>query len=124
MANPPIRYCLFDLKVPIDIEKCPVETLIFEDKSGLKTIRPTSHKKTFDADMNSTESEDDDETPQGPCMSKDIVIELSDDEEFYVMPSLLKKAQKVAAPPPEDTEVEDSDIKQTEGKDQESKHGS
>ena len=69
-------------------------------------MRPTSTKK---ADM---ESENNTEThhPQDFHMSKGF-IELSD-EEPYNTPSVLKRTQKVAAPPPDNTEVEDSEAEE------------
>jgi hypothetical protein len=69
----------------------PLETLIFEDESGVKTTRP-SNKDTDKVEDNA-------------------VIELTD-EEPYVTPFLLgKKKRKVAPPPPpEDSEAENSEI--------------
>lgn len=45
-------------------------------------------------------------------MSKEPeVVEISDDEP-YITPFVLKRVRKAAPPPPDDTEVENSDIEQ------------
>jgi hypothetical protein len=78
------------------------ETLIFEDDSELKTIRPS--------DKNALEV-------KSGSRSHSRVIELSDsesdDQKTYVTPLLLKKKRNLA-PPPEETELEGehSEIKQ------------
>ena len=81
--------------------------MIYEDKSGLNTTRGINSPSNEDRD-----EVEDDKTP-GPWhsyTSKEF-IELSDNEEPYVTPfSLKNKIQKVVAPPPNDTEVEDPDI--------------
>lgn len=68
-----------------------LETLIFKDASGVKTIRPSNE------DVDKVED--------------NSVIELSD-EEPYVTPFKLQKKRRKVAPPPEDTEVEASEVEQ------------
>jgi hypothetical protein len=70
-----------------------LETFIFEDESGIKTGGPSNVDKV-----------------QGG--SHDAVIELSDDQEPYVTPFPLAKKKRKVAPPPEDTEAEQSDMEQ------------
>jgi hypothetical protein len=92
---------LFKFKLSTYID-CGLETIIFEEEFGVKTTNHTNSKKP------STASEDADEV-EG---SHEQVIELSDDEP-YVTPFLLgKKIRKVVAPPPDDSDVEDSEVEQ------------
>jgi hypothetical protein len=73
-----------------------LETLIFEDESGIGTIRPSNE------DVNGGSQ----------------VIELSDDnEELFVTPILLDKKKRRVAPVREGTEEEDSEVeRQLRGK--------
>ena len=73
------------------LKTIPPETLIYEDESGVKTTRPS------DKDVDKVGLED------------NAAIELSD-EEPYVTPFLLSKKKQKVAPPPEDTEAENSEI--------------
>ena len=78
------------------------ETLLFEDETGIKTIRPD---KAVPADRVKGGSHNE-------------VIELSDAsnqlEEPYVTPFLLEKKRRKVAPPPQagDTEPEHSEVEQ------------
>ena len=77
-----------------------LETLVFEDDSGLKTIRP-SDKNVLEVKSGSR--------------SQNRVIELSDSEseKTYVTPLLLKHKKRKVAPPPKDAEPEEhSEIEQ------------
>lgn len=81
----------------IDIEIFFLETLIFEDESGIKTKIPAG-----------VDSDEVDNTPR-PQGSPEP-IELTDDDEPYVSPFPLKKTRKVVAPPSDvadDTDVEE-----------------
>ena len=74
--------------------------------------RGINSKKPSNEDVDKVQAEGgDNKTPglQGSHMS---IIKSSDDEEPYVTPFLLeKKIQKVVTPPPDNTEAEDSEIK-------------
>jgi len=67
-------------------------------------------EKPSNEDMDKVEDEDNKTpVPRGSCISK----ELSEDEEPYITPFLLnKKIRKEVAPPPDDTEAEDSEIEE------------
>ena len=73
------------------LKTIPLETLIYEDELGVKTTRPS------DKDVDKVRLEN------------NAAIELSD-EEPYIMPFLLSKKKWKVAPPPEDTEAENSEI--------------
>ena len=84
--------------------------------------RSSINTKTPSNEVDDLEAEDrDDETsrPQGSHVSGEVVeISDDDDNEPYITPFLLeKKKGKLVAPPPDDTEGEESDIeKQLRGK--------
>lgn len=89
----------FDLKCQYAEEIIHLETLIYEDGSGVKTTRPNK-------DVDKVEHEGG---------FQNAVIELSDGdqlEESYVTPFLLQKKKRKIAPPPEETELEHSEVEQ------------
>lgn len=91
----------------------PLETLIFEDESGVKVRRLTNKGKPSNTDADHVESEENNKTPRPQASHVSEAIELSDSEEPYITPTLLtKKMRKVVAPSPNDTELEESEVEQ------------
>lgn len=93
--------------MPICWRKIKLETLLFEDRSGVKTTRPSNKKDTDKVKIEG-----------GSKKSAVQVVELSDsddashiDQEPYVTPFLLEKKRRKIAPAPEDTE-EESEVEQ------------
>lgn len=92
----------------------PLETLIFKDGSVVRTARGLGSKAPSN-EVHDSGVEGDNETPrpQGSHVSNEVVELTDDDEEPYITPfTLERKVRKAVAPPPIDTEVEDSDIEQ------------
>lgn len=82
-----------------------LETLIYEDGSGVKTTRPNKDVDKVDDEGGSQNADIElsDTTSRGDQL---------EEPEPYVTPFLLEKKKRKIAPPPEETEPEHSEVEQ------------